>query len=126
MTELYYPAPPTDEHLADIPQPYNVSSPKYENSRIVAGGRTRLFGISVFSSNVAAQWIQLHDAAAVPADGAVPAWIQTIAGVGNLGVLWLPPRVFEAGVVICNSTTGPTKTLGAADTFFDVQWAPIL
>lgn len=126
MTDVYLGYPPPPDAVRDIPPPYNVSSPQYENRRQIAAGRTRLFGVSVFSSNVASQWIQLFDSAVSPANGAVPAWTQTVAGVGNLGFLWIPGRVFEAGVWICNSTTGPTLTAGAADTFFDCQWAPIL
>lgn len=126
MTDLYYEDAPAAGDQTAYLSPFNVSSPKYESSRVVAAGRARLLGVSVFSSNVASQWIQLHDASTLPADGAVPVWTQTIGGVGNLGFLWIPGRIFEAGIVICNSTTGPTKTLGAADTFFDCQWAAIL
>ena len=31
-------------------------------------------------------------------------------------------REFESGLVICNSSTDATKTIGSADTFFDVQY----
>ena len=31
-------------------------------------------------------------------------------------------RAFQAGIVVCNSTTAVTLTIGAADTWFDVQY----
>ena len=81
-----------------------------------------LYGFTVYSSNVSAQFVQIFDAAALPADGAAPACLFSVAAQSNLPVEWLRGRPFRTGLVICNSTTGPTKTLGAADCYFDVQF----
>jgi len=58
----------------------------------------------------------------VPANGAVPVAVFTVATVANLAVNWIPGRTFRRGIVICNSSTGPTLTIGAADCFFDAQY----
>jgi hypothetical protein len=102
--------------------PRNAHSIAYENAHVVKGGQGLLYGFSIYSSNAAAQFIQVFDAAKLPADGAIPAVVYTIAATSNLPINWIPPRKFAAGIVICNSTTGPTKTIGAADTWFDVQY----
>lgn len=102
--------------------PLNKSSIAYGNSIVVKTGTGILYGFTVFSSKASAQWIQVFDARDVPADGAVPAWIGTVATVANLGANWIPGRTFYAGCVIVNSSTGPTKTIGSADCWFDVQY----
>lgn len=109
-------------HVNGIPA--STHSNVYESSRVIKSGPGLLFGFSVYSSNVAAQFIQLHDSATLPADTAIPVAVFTIATIANLGVSYIfPGRFFSRGIVICNSTTGPTKTIGAADCFFDAQFA---
>lgn len=126
MTDVYVETQPAPPDQSAYQEPFNASSPGLAKALVIAAGRARLVGITVYSANVASQFIQLHDANALPADGAVPVWVQIVAATGNLGFLWIPGRVFEAGIVICNSSTAGTKTIGAADTFFDAQWTPIL
>lgn len=125
MTDSYSLAAPAAADQSAYLEPYNSYSLKYENARQIAAGRSLLLGLTVFSSNVASQWVQLFDSLTLPADGTPPVWIQTVAATGNLGFLWIPGRVFEAGIWACNSTTGPTKTIGAADCYFDAQWIPV-
>jgi hypothetical protein len=70
-----------------------------------------------------AQFIQLHDAAALPADTAVPEVFITVPASSNFSIdFGQYGRTFVNGIVICNSTTGPTKTIGAANCWFDVQY----
>jgi len=108
-------------HVAGLP--LNARSNAYEASRLVKAGPGVLFGISGYSSKASGQWIQVHDSAVLPADGAVPELILTVATVSNFSVLWaLPGRVFERGIYLVNSSTGPTKTIGSADCWFDAQY----
>jgi hypothetical protein len=102
--------------------PPSIHSNVYEASRIVKPGPGILYGFTVYNSNAAAQFVQVFDARTLPADGAAPAVVLTVAGASNLGVNWLPGRTFLQGIVICNSSTGPTKTLGSADCWFDAQY----
>ena len=91
-------------------------------SSIVIAGAHQLFGFTVNSTNSAAQYVLVFDLAALPADGAVPDVSFTVPATSDKGLLWLPPRKMLQGIVVCNSTTAGTKTLGAADCFFDVQF----
>lgn len=103
--------------------PVSVSSVALAKALTVKSGAGLLFGFTLFSSNVAAQFIQLHDATAVPANGAVPVAVFTVATVANLGVSYMPcGRLFREGIIIVNSTTSSTLTIGAADCFFDAQY----
>jgi hypothetical protein len=102
--------------------PLNKNSNGYKRHIAVQSGPGVLYGFTVFNSNVGSQFIQVFDARDLPADGVVPNIVFTVAGSGNLGVEYLPGRRFEVGIIICNSTTGPTKTLGAADCWFDAQY----
>src|SRR5690348_17286280 len=100
-------------------QPANKSSLAYVASFVVKSGPALLFGFTVYSSKASAQFIQWFDAATVPADGVVPAGVISIAATSDREMLWIPPRTFNTGIVLCNSSTGPTKTLASADCFFD-------
>lgn len=103
--------------------PLSVHSQAYKNVLKVKTGPGMLFGFSVYSSAGAAQWIQVFDSQVAPANGDVPAAIFTVATLGNLAVSYIfPGRFHRYGIWIANSTTGPTYTAGAADSFFDAQF----
>lgn len=88
-------------------------------ARLVPGRVSHIIG---YNAKVSAQFIQLHDAAALPADGAVPLAVITVPASSNFSIP-LPPDGLECitGVVVCNSSTYATKTIGSADCFFTVQ-----
>lgn len=96
-----------------------VNSAAYVNSFQVKATSGTLFEIAGYSSNASAQFIQLFDSATLPADTAVPMLTFAVAATSNFSfdvpITGLP---FTNGLWICNSTTGPTKTIGAADTYF--------
>ena len=110
-----------------FPPPYrvpaNATSPKLANSIIAASGVARLYGFTATSTNVAAQFILVFDANAVPANGAVPLFTVNVAAASPASVYFgSVGRSFDHGIVVCNSTTQGTLTIGAADTLFDVQY----
>lgn len=104
--------------------PLSVHSLAYEASHLVTSGPARLFGFEVYNSKGAAQFIQLFDqTSAVIASGAIPVAVFTVATVSNLPIAYpWPGRWFNQGIVIANSSTGPTYTAGSADCYFDVQY----
>ena len=92
-------------------------------SRIIKSQPGILYGMTVTNSNAAAQFIQLFDTGNLPANGAVPIMGVPVAGDS---VLFLDfgrfGRKFQTGIVVCNSSTQETKTIGSADCLFDVQY----
>ena len=80
-----------------------------------------LLGFTIYNSGPA-QFIQLFDAIAVPAEGAIPKLPVPIAADSVFGMYWGEEgRYFPTGLVLCNSSTANIKTLGSADCWFDVQ-----
>lgn len=101
--------------------PNNQHSPALASSIVIAGAHI-LYGYTVSNTNTNPQYVQVFDLAVLPADGAVPAVVFTVPGASDKAVQWLPPRKMLQGIVLCNSSTAGTKTIGAADCFFDVQY----
>ena len=103
--------------------PLNNHTLALANSLVVKSGAGLLFGISGFNNKNAAQFIQIFDAQSVPADGAIPDVILTVPTVANFSMDWIfPGRFFQQGIVIVNSSTAATKTIGSADCWIDAQY----
>ena len=102
--------------------PYNSFSTALANSRVIKTGDGILYGFTVTNTKASAQFVQVFDAATVPADGAVPIIAMSVPASTALGFNWLPGRTFFAGIVLCNSSTQGTKTIGSADCLFDAQF----
>lgn len=103
--------------------PTNNSSLVFEASRVVKVTAGILFGLTVYNSAAVPQFIQLHDSATVPGAGAIPSTVLFIpAGVSQSFEFGVHGRAFNIGIVVCNSSTAPTRTAGAADCFFDPRF----
>lgn len=108
----------------------NARSTAYEASHLVAPASAAaaapcvVYGLQGYNSKASAQFIQLHEATTLPADAAVPVCIFIVAASSNFSLdFGVYGRKFDTGCVICNSSTGPAKTIGSADCWFDVQYA---
>jgi len=103
--------------------PTNASTTAYAASLIVKASAGVLYIVTGFNSRSSGQFIQIFDSATLPADTSVPKVIFYVESNSNFSFdLGVYGRAFSSGIVICNSSTGPTKKIGAADCWFDVQY----
>ena len=103
--------------------PTNVSVTAYAASLVVKATAGVLYGFQGYNSLATAQFIQVYDAATLPADAAVPEVVITVPGESNFSIgFGYRGRAFATGIVIGNSTTGPTKTIGAANCWIYAQF----
>jgi len=101
----------------------NANTTAYAASIIAKASAGVLYMITGFNSRASGQFIQLHDSATLPVDASVPKLIFYVEAKSNFSLdMGKYGRYFTTGIVICNSSTGPTKTIGAADCWFDVQY----
>lgn len=100
------------------PASTRVSSTAYEASHVIKASAGILTSLTGYNSGPA-QFIQVHDSATLPANTAVPAAIFFVPAASNFSAdVPITGTPFTVGIVVCNSSTGPTKTLGSANCFF--------
>ena len=103
--------------------PSNASNTALAASLIVKAGAGRLFRVNGTNTKVSAQFVQIHDSATLPAEGAVPKVVISVAASTPYTIdFGIYGRLFSAGIVICNSSTAATKTIGSADILSDAQF----
>jgi hypothetical protein len=95
-----------------------VSSAAYEASHVLKNGAGQLVYLSGYNSG-GAQFVQLFNSATVPADTAAPVAVIAVAATSNFSLpIPYPGIPFTTGIAISNSSTGPTKTIGASNCYF--------
>lgn len=104
--------------------PDNATPVAYVASLVIKSTPGYLHGLTGYNAKTSTQFIQLHDGATLPADTAVPKVVFSVPASSSFSLDYGPePRYFSTGIVVCNSSTGPTKTIGSADCWFDAQYA---
>src|SRR4051794_3281835 len=93
----------------------------YVNTQVIRASVGTLIFLCGYNSGPD-QFIQVHNKATVPANTNVPDIILAVPAASNFSFV-IPVGGFplSTGIAVCNSTTGPTCTLGAADCWF--TWA---
>jgi hypothetical protein len=104
--------------------PSNSTSVAYETNRVAKASAGVLYNINGYNSRTSSQFIQVHNTASLPADTAVPVVTFIVPAQSNFSLDFGAKfgRFCSTGITICNSSTGPTKTIGSADCWFDVQY----
>jgi hypothetical protein len=101
--------------------PTSATTTVYATSLVGKASAGVLYRITGYNSLASAQFIQVHAAASLPANGAVPILIFSVPASSNFSFdMGFYGRYFATGILVCNSTTGPTLTVGAANCWFDV------
>ena len=101
----------------------NATTTAYATSKVVKASAGVLWGMTGYNSKTSAQFIQVHDATALPAEAAVPVIVFTVPAASNFALDYgSHGRKFANGIVVCNSSTAQTKTIGSADIWVDAQY----
>jgi hypothetical protein len=101
----------------------NASTTAFASNLVIKASAGTLYGLSGFNAKASAQTIQIHDAASLPADTAVPKVIIYVQAQTPFSIdFGTRGRAFGTGIVVCNSSTGATKTIGSADIWVDAQY----
>ena len=84
--------------------------------------RLRCFDIVGFNNSASDQYIQVHDTAALPANGVVPIAVALAPAGYQFALSWTAGRLFANGITVCNSSTAVTLTVGSANCLFDITY----
>lgn len=116
-------AVPSSSNGCSATAPTNATTTAYATNLVVKATPGVLFGISGYNSNASAQFIQIHDATSLPSNGAAPKVLISVPATSPFSIDFGQfGRFFGTGIVVCNSSTGPTKTIGSADIWVDAQY----
>ena len=101
----------------------NDTSTAYEASSVTKAGAGTVYGLTGYNSKTSDQFFQFFNSTTVPADATAPVITIRVAASSNFSVdFGVYGRRFSTGISWSNSSTGPTKTIGSADIFADINY----
>lgn len=98
-----------------------TGSTAFEASRVVKATGAQLMRIKVYNSSTSSQYILIFNAAALQANGALVNMIDVphlVPAKSTLDIIYPVSLPCSNGIVVCNSSTDTTKTIGSADCWF--------
>lgn len=97
-----------------------VMSTAAEASHVLKASAGRLYMLVGYNARTSSQFIQVHNTTTVVADTAVPIYTFTVPAQSNFSLDLTPlGDYFATGIMVCNSSTMATKTIGSADCWFN-------
>jgi hypothetical protein len=78
---------------------------------VASTGPCRVSQIILKNETAAAKTVQLHNAASLPANTAVPEFSYALASSGELIISFNEPHFFSTGLVVASSSTNKTLTI---------------
>lgn len=101
----------------------SVDAVTYAASGVIKASAGTLLGVMGFNSNASGQFIQIFNSATIPIDTTVPILTVFVPGTSNFSIDFSPlGKLFSIGISWSNSSTGPTKTIGASDCWINAQY----
>lgn len=102
-----------------LPVAVLVATTALATNLVIKSSEGILISLVGHNDNAAARYIQVHNAASLPANGAVPTYVIFVPADSNFSLdIPLSGAPFTNGIVVANSTTLATLTLGSADSWF--------
>ena len=98
-----------------------IKSPSiaYEAGRLIKNIGGDFYGVTGYNSG-AAGFVLVHDVNATPADGQIPDLVVGVAANAPFSIGFpYRPYPMKNGIYVCFSSTGPTKTIGGAQCWFN-------
>lgn len=93
-----------------------------ENAAEVKATAGVLYEIRGYNANASAQFIMIFDAAATPSNGTVPKEVYAVAAEDNFSFTFPKGLQMDTGIVVTNSTTQQSLTIGGNDCWFAVDY----
>lgn len=101
----------------------SAASTAYATNLVIKGSAGRLYQLTGYNSKASSQFIQIHNTTSLPSDTAVPIFTFLVPPSTSFSLDFFPMgRYFSTGIVVCNSSTGATKTVGSSDCWFNAEY----
>lgn len=100
----------------------NVNTTAYAASLVAKATSGKIYNIIGYNSKAIGQFVQIHNSASLPIAGSVPVIMFYVGPMSNFSLDYgVYGKSFSTGITICNSSTGPTLTVGSADCWFTAE-----